>query len=129
MRAERALREATGGIQSVIGSGTSLPRENAWLRWTGPTGAAGASPSARPVNGLQPQDGRHAAVAMRYDLTVTTADLDVLVFVTGLEHPEYRIPPDRLSGLAPGARVLWRVVARAPGGGTTASPTFEFSLE
>jgi hypothetical protein len=94
-----------GGIQSVIESGSSLPRENAWLRWTGgPTGA-------------------------RYDLTVTTADLDVLVFVTGLEHPEYRIPPDRLSGLAPGARVLWRVVARAPSGGTTASPTFEISID
>jgi len=95
---------ATALIQSQLKEGEAVPRENFWLRWS--SGSAG----------------------VRYDVTVTTADLDVIVTARGLERSEYRIPPERLAGLPAGARVLWRVVAQNADGGTISSPTFEVSI-
>jgi hypothetical protein len=94
-----------GDIQSLIGGAHALPRDNFVLRWSG--GPPGA----------------------RYDLTVTTSELEPLILVRGLERPEYRIAPDRFVGLASGARVLWRVEARTPDGGTISSSTFAVSVE
>ena len=105
-RIEPALRDPRpGSVQSSIAPGAALPRESVTLRWSG--GPAGA----------------------RYDLTVTTTGLDVLVATRGLERPEFRIPPERLADLPPGTRLLWRVVARGPDGATEASPTFEVVVE
>jgi hypothetical protein len=94
-----------GELRSLVPSGARLPRDAFRLRWTpGPSEA-------------------------RYELTVTTTDLTVLVMVRGLEHPQYDVPAGRLAGLESGARVLWRVVARTPGGAAVASPTFEASID
>jgi hypothetical protein len=91
-------------ITSLLGENASLPRENFVLRWSaGPSGA-------------------------RYDIVVTTTNLDVIADVRGLERPEYRVPAERLAGLAPGTRVLWRVVAGGQDGSRTASVTFEVSV-
>jgi hypothetical protein len=99
------VREPSPGvIQSLVKEGEPLPREGFWLRWS--SGSAGE----------------------RYEVTVTTADLDVIVTARGLERPEYRIPPERLAALPSGARLLWRVVAQTPDGGTISSPTFELSV-
>lgn len=92
-------------IQSAVPPGAALPRDDFTLRWV--AGAAGE----------------------RYDLTVTTSELDVVVVTRGLERPEYRVSPERLANLPRGARLLWRVVARAPDGGTRASPTFEVRVQ
>jgi hypothetical protein len=39
------------------------------------------------------------------------------------------VPADALKGLAPGARVLWRVEGRAADGSKLASPTFVQRVE
>lgn len=82
----------------------SLPREQFWIRWSaGPSGA-------------------------RYDLLVTTPELEVIADARGLLDPEYRVAPERLKGLASGTRLLWRVVAHAADGGTVSSRTYEVSV-
>ena len=55
---------------------------------------------------------------------MTTDDLRVLTTATDLTAPELTVPPERLSELAPGARVLWQVVVALPGGETVSSETF-----
>jgi hypothetical protein len=93
-----------GLLRSQLQEGAFLPREAFLLRWTpGPDGT-------------------------RYDVTVTTAALDPIAEARSLERPEYRIPPERLAGLAPGARLLWRVVARTTDGTTLSSATFEVAV-
>jgi hypothetical protein len=94
----------TGQIQSQLKDGESLPRDDFRLRWS--SGSAGE----------------------RYEITVTTADLGVIVTARGLDRPEYRVPSERLAGLPSGTRVLWRIVAQAPDGGTISSPTFEVAV-
>jgi hypothetical protein len=91
-------------LRSELGEGAALARDDFRLRWSG--GPRGS----------------------RYDLTVTTRELDVVVDVRGLEHAEYRIDPARLASLPAGTRLLWRVIARAPDGLTAASPSFEVSV-
>lgn len=92
-------------LRSELGEGAVLPRDDFRLRWSG--GPPGS----------------------RYELTVTTRDLDVVVDVRGLERAEYRVDAARLAPLSSGTRLLWRVVARAPDGLTAASPTFEVSVQ
>ena len=55
---------------------------------------------------------------------VTTEDLRVLTTAADLTAPELKVPRERLSDLAPGARVLWQVVVALPGGETVSSQTF-----
>ena len=95
---------ATAVLRSEVGDVAVLPREDFRLRWSGGPPAA------------------------RYDLTVTTSDLDVVVDERALERQEYRVDPARLARFASGTRLLWRVVARAPDGVTASSPTFEVSV-
>ncbi len=72
------------GIESLV-QGVVLPRDRCVLRWSGPEGT-------------------------RYDLRITTEDLDPLDSARGLAEPEYRIPIEKLEGLEPGAAVLWQVI-------------------
>lgn len=88
-------------VRSEIQPSASLPRDDFRLRWSG------------------------APEGSRYDLTVTTAELNVVVTARGLEQPEYRVASEHLETLAPGTRVLWRVVAHTVEGTTMSSPTFE----
>ena len=92
----------TGGyvIESLVQPETTLSRDAFRLRWT-----AG------------PQDSR-------YQVTVTTEDLRVLTTVPDLAVPELTLEGGLLSGVAPGARVLWQVTATLPGGENVASRTF-----
>ena len=90
---------ARNAIRSLLADDASLPRQEFVLRWSG--GPEGT----------------------RYDLVVTTAALEVIADVRGLERQEYQVPPDRLASIAPGTRLLWRVIARTADGGTLSSPT------
>jgi hypothetical protein len=95
---------ANGAIESLVGERGQIPRDDFRLEWSaGPPGA-------------------------RYDLTMTTSDLEVIVDVRGLDRTEYRIAPERLADVPPGARVLWRVFARTPDGATVSSRTFETTV-
>lgn len=96
---------ATRVVRSLIGDNASLPRQEFLLRWSdGPDGS-------------------------RYDLAITTAELEVIADVRDLERPEYRVPPDRLANVTPGTRVLWRVVARTPEGATISSATSSVTMQ
>ena len=100
------LREgSTREIRSLLAENAPLPRDAFVLRWTGaPEGA-------------------------RYDLVVTTVNLEVVADVRDLERPEYRVDPARLRSLAAGTRLLWRVVAHPPDGSTRSSPTTAVTLQ
>jgi hypothetical protein len=100
--AEPTLR---GDIHSLIADDHPLPRNNFLLRWSG--GPPGA----------------------RYHLTVTTSELKRLVLERDVERPEYRIPPERLAGLASGARILCHVEARTPDGSVISYGNFAVSVE
>ncbi len=87
-------------VESLVQSEATLPREAFRLRWTpGPPDT-------------------------RYQVTVTTEDLRVLATIQGLTAPELTLDSRRLSDVAPGARVLWQVMAALPGGESVASQTF-----
>lgn len=87
-------------VESLVQPDVTLPREAFRLRWTpGPPDT-------------------------RYQVTVTTEDLRVLATVQGLTAPELTLDGRRLSDVAPGARVLWQVMAALPGGESVASQTF-----
>ncbi|HEY7497625.1 MAG TPA: hypothetical protein VH740_03895 [Vicinamibacterales bacterium] len=90
--------------QSMLAPDAVLPRDRALLQWSaGPPGAL-------------------------YDVTVTTEDLAVITSIRGLDQAEYVLPKERLTGLGPNTRLLWRVVAELPDGRRLASPTFEVTV-
>jgi hypothetical protein len=87
-------------VESLVQPDVTLPRDAFRLRWTpGPPDT-------------------------RYQVTVTTEDLRVLATIQGLTVPELTVDGRRLSDVAPGARVLWQVMAALPGGESVASQTF-----
>ena len=87
-------------VESLVGADAALPRDQFRLRWTpGPPDT-------------------------RYQVRVTTEDLQVLTVAADLPVAEVVIPGDSLSPVASGGRVLWQVNARLPGGGTITSATF-----
>ncbi len=87
-------------VESLVQPDVTLPRDAFRLRWTpGPPDT-------------------------RYQVTVTTEDLRVLATIQGLTAPELTLDGRRLSDVAPGARVLWQVMAALPGGESVASQTF-----
>jgi hypothetical protein len=91
-------------IRPLVPTDTSLPRQDFTLRWSsGPDGA-------------------------RYDLVVTTVDLEVIADVRGLDRPEHQVDAARLAPLAAGTRLLWRVVAHMPDGSTLSSATVGVSV-
>ena len=87
-------------VEPLVISDATLPRDRFVLRWKpGPDGS-------------------------RYQVRVTTDDLRVLTTAADLTAPELTVPPERLSELAAGARVLWQVVVALPAGETVSSETF-----
>ncbi len=87
-------------VEPLVTSDATLPRDRFVLRWKpGPEGS-------------------------RYKVTVTNDDLRVLMTAADLTAPELTVPPERISELAAGARVLWQVVVAMPGGETISSETF-----
>jgi hypothetical protein len=86
-------------IESLVTS-DALPRDAFRLRW-----------SAGPVGS-------------RYQVRVTTEDLDMLTTIANLAEPEVTIDRAALAELKPGTRLFWQVEATWPGGGRAASPTF-----
>ena len=92
-------------VNSLVPSDATLSRDAFRLRWSpGPQGA-------------------------RYNVRVTTEDLNVLTTVSDLTTAEYVVSPDRLSTLPSGARVFWQVDVVLPEGDTTSSQTFSVKVQ
>ena len=87
-------------VEPLVSPEATIPRDAFRLRWT-----------------PGPQDSR-------YHVRVTTEDLRVLTTVSDLTAPELVVDRDLLSGVAPGARVLWQVDVTLPGGDSVSSQTF-----
>lgn len=87
-------------IESLIADDATLPRDACRLRWSpGPPGS-------------------------RYQVRVTTEDLQILTTIANLTEPQVTIEPARLAALEPGARMLWQVEATLPDGSHATSATF-----
>lgn len=66
---------------------------------------------------------------LRYELWVTSEDLEPIVHATDLERPQYRLSAERLGRLDSGARLLWRVETTLHDGSRLRSKTFISRLE
>ena len=87
-------------VTSLVLADTPLPRSEFRLRWTpGPEGS-------------------------RYQVRVTTEDLQVLTRATDVAAPEFVVPIAPLAVLPDGARVFWQVDVSLPTGERITSPTF-----
>lgn len=91
-------------IRSTTGD-LPLPREACVLSWTA------------------------APAGSRYDLRITTESLDLLHTTWDLEETRFVVPPEALEPLQSGARLLWQVTTRPPGGRTVVSETFRVVIE
>lgn len=91
-------------VRSLVPEGGTLARDEFVLRWEGPEGA-------------------------RYEVRVATEDLRVLATAEDLTEPEYRVPVERLEGLAPGSTIVWQVEAVLPDGSRWTSAGFVAELE
>lgn len=89
-----------GEIRSLVGEDQPLPRARCVLRWSS------------------------APAGSRYDVVVTTGDLDPVVEARGLASPEFLVPSSDLGAAGSAGRILWRVEATLPDGSKVASPTF-----
>jgi hypothetical protein len=67
--------------------------------------------------------------ARRYNITLATTDLRVLLERAGVESTELAIPPAILATLSPGARLFWRVEATLDDGRSVESPAFPLELD
>ena len=86
--------------ESLLGADATLPRDQFRLRWTpGPPDT-------------------------RYQVRVTTEDLQVLTIAADLPVAELVVPRETLAPVSPGSRVFWQVDARLPGGERISSATF-----
>jgi hypothetical protein len=94
-----------GEIRSQLSEGATLPREQADLRW-----------SAGPPGSL-------------YEVRVSTREGREIAVESGLETPQYRIPPSALTGAPAGTLLYWQVRALQPDGKSTVSKTFSVRLE
>lgn len=102
-----SFRQTTSdtGIRSVISDDATVSREAPVIRWT------------------------EAAAGSRYDVRVFTEDLSSIAFGTGLEKPEFTIPPDTVSSLPRGTRLLWQVDVVARDGSRRPSATFRLRVQ
>jgi hypothetical protein len=91
-------------VRSMLPPGEPLARADCVLRWSGP---------------------EHA----RYDVRVAREDLALLASALALEATEYRVPPESLADLPPGARIVWQVKGTLPDGAPLAPATFVATLE
>jgi hypothetical protein len=60
----------------------------------------------------------------RYQVRVTTEDLQMVATASDLTMPELMVQPEALAQIAPGARLLWQVDVIAPDGSRSSSRTF-----
>ncbi len=91
------------GVPRILEDGV-LPKDDFRLRWTaGPDGS-------------------------RYDVVLTTVDLQPVAEARGLQTPEYRVPPERLAAVTAGTPLLFRVVAHTPDGTRLSSRTVQVSV-
>lgn len=67
--------------------------------------------------------------ATRYEVQVTTVDLEPVLAVTGLAQPSVTLDAARLVALPPGTTLLWRVEAVLGDGSRERSETFTIALE
>lgn len=104
LQAPEVQRGDDAEIVSRLGEAPRLPREDVLLRWKGPAGA-------------------------RYVVVVTTPELLVVDQQHDLAAESYRVPPEKLAGLPPGAAIDWRVEGVLPDGRRLSSPLFRFVLE
>jgi hypothetical protein len=92
-------------VRSLIPPDVALPRTAFRLRWTpGPEGS-------------------------RYQVRVTTEDLQLLATAADLTDPVFTVDPARLAALRGGASVLWQVDVSLPSGGRLTSPSFITRVE
>lgn len=92
-------------VESLISQDARLPRDAFRLRWTpGPTGA-------------------------RYQVRVTTEDLQVLATAADLPTAEFLVDREVLVAVPPGGRVLWQVDVVSPDGARQTSATFVTVVE
>jgi len=91
-------------IQSLVPEHDSLPREEAVLRWS-------------PVS----EDAR-------YTLEIDTLDLTPVARARDLSTAEYRIPPEKLEGIASGEVIVWTVEARSIDGRRIKSKAFRHRI-
>ena len=92
----------TAGVESLVPD--ALDRHLFVLRWSGPEGA-------------------------RYDLRITTEDLNPLVSAHNLAVPEYQIPEEKLKDLEPGSVLLWQVIPLLPDQNRWNLKTFRTRIE
>jgi hypothetical protein len=100
-----AVRNAQGSgrgffVKSLVPANVALPRDAFRLRWT--RGSKGS----------------------RYQVRVTTEDLQVLAVAADLTEPEFTVEPAVLSRLPGGVPVLWQVEVSLPNGERLTSSTF-----
>jgi hypothetical protein len=120
------------GVAGLVAVGTNL-RRNA-IEPDLERGVAAPQIRSALANGRQPRTSlvlRWWAYpgATRYNVTLATVDLRVLFQQSGLEATEVAVPPATLAGVAPGARLVWRVEASLRDGRTIDSPAFTVDLE
>jgi hypothetical protein len=95
------FRAAPGyGVTALVPSAAVLPRDGFRLRWT------------------------PALEGSRYQVRVTTDDLQVLATATDLSGSEFMVPSAQLAALSAGATVFWQVDVSLPTGEHITSPTF-----
>jgi hypothetical protein len=94
------LRGAERTVLRADPATSTLDRRHPVLRWSG------------------------APEGSRYTVVVSTRDLTVLYRRSDVVANELELPPDALSGVAPGGEIVWRIEAIAPGGRRAASEAF-----
>jgi hypothetical protein len=87
-------------VASLVPADTPLPRNEFLLRWT------------------------PAAEGSRYQIRVTTEDLQVLATATDLTATQFVVSSAQLATVPDGARVFWQVDVLLPAGERITSPTF-----
>lgn len=87
-------------IRALVEDGSAQPRDHVLLRWSEP------APNAR------------------YDLLVTTSDLDLLFRIGNIRATEYLVPSDALNSVPDGGKIAWQIEAVLPDGRRVSSPTF-----
>ncbi len=97
--------QSDAGVQSLVPVDVPLPRGAFRLRWT------------------------HGPQGSRYQVRVTTEDLQVLATAADLTEPVFTVDPARLAALRSGASVFWQVDVSLPSGGRLTSPTFITRVE
>lgn len=93
-----------GAVDSLVASDTRLPRDEFRLEWSGPPGS-------------------------RFDVRVTTGELQLVEQVSGLDESSYVVPADRFDGVSSGTTIFWQVEATLTDGSVVESETFIVQLE